>query len=141
LTDKTNKRVSAALPRSAASSSAGFRVHPDFDPSNRLDGVRRLAPHEEFGPEIEVCVANGRTVHMPSATGQKRIVGYDVTAQQNIFALVQEIHQPGTRITLKESEANRLMDLGFVCRPEDYTPPPPPKEERTINPGIVERDR
>jgi hypothetical protein len=92
-------------------------------------GIRMLVPREEIGPDVEVVVANGRTVHMPSPTGQKRIVGFDTDKRENIFALVQEVFGPGKHITLRESEADRLKVLGFVVDPEDYKPLPPPKDE------------
>jgi hypothetical protein len=108
-------------------------IHPDkidqtFD-QTRMDGVRMLAPREEYGPDVECVVCNGRTVHAPAADGSKRIVGYDLHTQTNVSALAQEAFGPGERVVLKESEANRLKKLGFVCSPEDYTPPPARKEE------------
>ena len=44
---------------------------------------------------------------------------------KNMYALVQERHGPGAKIMLRESEAYRLKQLGFVVAPEDYKPMPP----------------
>ena len=42
---------------------------------------------------------------------------------------MQEAFGPGQKLSLRQSEFERLKDLGFVCDPADFKPLPPPKDE------------
>jgi hypothetical protein len=130
---RANKREQTKMTEKTRRVSALPRVHPDkidqtFD-QTRMDGVRLLKPREETGPDVECCVCNGRTVHAPAADGSKRHVGFNDKTGLDAYALVQETFGPGQHITLKQSEFERLRDLGFVCAPQDYKSPPEPKDE------------
>jgi hypothetical protein len=114
------KRVSA-MPH-------GTRVHPDFDPTNRMDGVRRLTPYTESGELVECVVQNGRTVMCPSPSGEKRIAGFDAAKGEYTYCLVEQSFGPGCHIQLRQSEYERLRSLDFVCHPDDFKELPPPKE-------------
>jgi hypothetical protein len=133
MTEEKSRRV---VPRSAASTSTNFRVHPDHDPSNRLDGVRRLTPFAETGELVECIVQNGRTVLCPAPGGEKRIAGFDSTKGEYTYCLVEQSFGPGQKIMLRESEARRLRDLNFVCWPDEFVELPPQKDDdvRRIGP-------
>ena len=98
-----------------------------FDPKGMV-GLRSLAPFEPSGPMTECTVQNGRTLQVPSPSGQRRIVGFDAGKNENVFALVTEVFQPGQSLSLPLSEYQRLLAAGFVVAPEDYREPPAPQE-------------
>ena len=69
-----------------------------FDPKG-LVGLRSLKPFEPAGPPTECTVQNGRSLQVPSPSGQKRIVGFDTTTGENVFALITEVFQPGQTLS------------------------------------------
>jgi hypothetical protein len=95
-----------ATPRQQAAT-----AEPPFDPNSLL---RQLKPFEATGELVEVCVANGRSVLLPSPDGAKRVTGWDVQKEQHIYGPVEESFGPGQKIQLRESEATRLMKAGLL---------------------------
>jgi hypothetical protein len=51
------------------------------------------------------------------------------------------MYGPGSKIKLRESEATRLMELGFVCWPQDYKAPPQQPEVETVDVGLRRVER
>ena len=83
-------RVSA-MPRPATN--ADNEINP-----NMLDGVRLLKPFEPEGPLTACVVCNNKSVQVPNAAGEKRIVGYDAVEKTNIYAVIVETAEPGRTI-------------------------------------------
>jgi hypothetical protein len=110
-------------------------LHPDkieqtFDQS-RTDGVRLLAspapPAADRGHRLP-CYRSPDV-----ADGEKRIVGYSTELRQDIYATVFQIARgPGSKITVPESEALRLIQLGACCWPKNYREPPPPQSYEAV---------
>ena len=88
-------------------------------PDELLQSVRRV-PHEipdPNEPKVTVRVARGRVVDVPHPTEKVR-VGLDQENRSYIDVARQVRHGPGQLIELPQSEAARLVALGFVEDPE-----------------------
>ena len=119
--------------------------HPDTPLVPTIDelmaGTRLHEPPEEWGEEIEVCVCNGRRVDMPDPNNAKRVAGWDKEDKIYRYTTLQIMYGPGSKIKLRESEATRLMALGFVCWPQNYTAPPQQPEVETVDVGLRRVER
>jgi hypothetical protein len=134
MNEKTTRRVSAA-PR--GSSRQAFRLNPDAL-DGQFAGTRMLKPHEETGPPTTMKICNGRTLDAP-IPGEMRVVGYDSERRVSVTAQNQRRYYPGEEITLPQSEARRLEELGFLIKPSEYKLPPTREEEEVTRVGPREQ--
>jgi hypothetical protein len=74
---------------------------------------------ESAEPALKSLLTHDRAAHRaPAAYGSKRRVGYDVERREDVYAVVQEAFGPGQKLSLRQSEFERLKDLVlFATRP------------------------
>ena len=106
----------AKRPAAAAAHAGGQfgRTNPDHLESRPGDGIRRLPYRPPSGPLVSCTVARGRTVEAPIPDGEKIIAGFDTVKGEYTYAVPCQRFGPGETLMLPESEARRILALGFI---------------------------